>query len=95
VSFDRVHEPEAELVDLGKVALPGGQYRVDQPRLTGFLSAEEVGVGAGNGFEQLLEKHGYSRTLFLMYGKYIVQKFHPVISRPYGAMRIWWLSHEC
>jgi len=60
VRLDREREREAEAVQLGEVAFPGRQHRIDQQRLARFLAAEEVGVGAGDRLEQLFEDHGTS-----------------------------------
>jgi hypothetical protein len=56
----RVHgvgEPEAARGDLGKVALPRRHHRIDEDREPGLLAAQQVGVRARDGLEELREDH--------------------------------------
>ncbi len=38
-------KPELQTVELGKIALPGWQHRIDQHCKTGFFAAEQIGPG--------------------------------------------------
>lgn len=58
VRVERVGQREPERLQDVKMAVDRIDDRVDQHRLPGLLTPEQVGVGAGNGFEQLVEDQG-------------------------------------
>ena len=62
VGIECVDEPQADRRQRLEIAPPGRQHRVDEDRLTRLLAAEQIGVGARDGFEELLEDHLGLRT---------------------------------
>jgi len=58
--FHGVGELQPESIEFGQIALPGGKNGIDQQGFSGLFASKEIGVSAGNGFEQLFENHDAS-----------------------------------